>query len=169
MRRESDCRSRSQGSGWLAPHNKNIIYNVIPGTAARSIEKNFYHANIISKFSEVQLPYFPTRTLSREELDSFSDALIECYSCLRFTTPYPRNLGVKNSKITLPVVGPDVIEGANGPGDAPGGDPILDNDVSSDATSKVQKCFLHDKPRSNCDRCKAFVAWKQSSKRARLE
>ena len=117
-----------------------------------------------------KFPYFPTRTLTQEDLDRFSDSIIKCYSALRFTSPVPRNFGVKNAKVVLPSVESEVNENAA---------ILKENTAAVEASSRdfsvkedpetVPKCFLHDKPSTSCQRCQAYVSWKRSPKRRKLD
>ena len=110
------------------------------------------------------LPYFPTKTLSQEELDILSDELIKCYTGLRFTNPQPRNSAVKNARVKLP---PLQVEGNNS---LDAHDQLaLSEELEKGEISQIPKCFLHPKPRASCERCQMHITWKRASKRHKLE
>lgn len=110
------------------------------------------------------LPLFPTKPLGAEELDRFSDHLIDAYWNLRITTPYPRTLGIKHVRIQLP---PVQSEGADHSRPAPA-EKLAEPDSRSDVVAPIptaqthdapaEKCFLHPKPKGSCARCQKYVS-----------
>ena len=128
---------------------------------------------------DTSLPLFPTKPLSTQELDRFSDHLIDAYWSLRITTPYPRTLGIKHVRIQLP---PVHSEGADESRPAPA-EKLAEPDSPADSVAPIrtvqthegapEKCFLHPKPKGSCARCQKYLSSRhapgemESSKRQR--
>ena len=134
------------------------------------------------------LPKLPTGPMTAEDLTAYSNALIEAYSRVRITTPYPRTQGIKNVRIRLPPLPlageiPRVPEVAPEPQATsaleiphvvqPSAQPAtISLPTESVITSQPAKCFLHQKPKPSCNRCKAYFDSKQSQphpKKPRLD
>ena len=134
------------------------------------------------------LPKLPTGPMTADDLTVYSNALIEAYSHVRITTPYPRTQGIKNVRIRLPPL-PQAGEISGEP--ALSHEPVATSTLDihpvvqasaqpatisipteSVITSQPVKCFLHQKPKPSCNRCKAYLDSKQSQphpKKPRLD
>ena len=120
--------------------------------------------------NQPSLPLFPSKSITADDLERFSNSLIEAYWNLRITNPYPRTLGIKHIRIQLPPLENESavqaapkasntrIEHPNEPERI-----LLDEIPAASASESPANCFLHQKPKPTCPRCQKYLDWKQSS------
>jgi hypothetical protein len=115
------------------------------------------------------LPRIPSEPLSHEDFKKLSAEIIDAYSKIRFTTPYPRTLGIDKVKIQFPTATHQITSSPpECEPDRPKPSETLQDGLSghspSPEASEIKKCFLHPKPKPNCHRCKAYLEYKLNTK-----
>lgn len=115
------------------------------------------------------LPSIPSAPLSHEDFKKLSAEIIDAYSKIRFTTPYPRTLGIDKVKIQFPTPTHQVTRiPAESEPDRQKPLETLRNGLSEHSPSpeapEIKKCFLHPKPKPNCHRCQAYLEYKLTAK-----
>ena len=113
------------------------------------------------------LPFIPNAPMTDEELNEFSKTLIEAYSRIRITNPYPRTQGIKSVRIQLPPLETE-LSAEPVPEVPVEPEPATATSFSTPESRPEQptapepaKCFLHAKPKPTCSRCKTYLDWKQ--------
>ena len=130
------------------------------------------------------LPRFPKGPMTPDELNSFSESLIDVYSEVRFTTPFTHHQGISKVKIVFPkdektadtgskkkVPVPAELsslttadmrvpaEFASPPvsitSEMPSGSETPVSGSPHDST--IQKCFLHPRIKPSCKRCQEYL------------
>lgn len=116
---------------------------------------------------DLLLPRIPSKPLSHEDFETLSADIIAAYSKIRFTTPYPRTLGIDKVKIQFPTTNREPVETPSKhiTDQSQPSEPLahgLPENPPAPGASEIKKCFLHPKAKPSCPRCKAYIDSRQT-------
>ena len=121
------------------------------------------------------LPSFPTKSMSQEDSEVFSDKLLSVYPLYRVTSSNVHvSVAVKRIPVELPALktsANDTVSIIEAESHSETVETARQQPVAVSPSFKApektsfKKCFLHSKPKPNCKRCNEY---EQSSKRMKI-
>ncbi len=118
------------------------------------------------------LPHFPDGPLNQEELDRFSEELMQAYSRVRVTTNLRPQAIIKRIPVRLDINVPSTSSEENKPESEKLPEPELAklqeivpplSESIAVQYSETQRCFLHPKPKSSCKRCQEYLDFRRTN------